>query len=509
MLPGRAQSYWIRTAPGAAYPHVPGDLTVDVVVVGGGIAGLCTAWELTRAGVAVAVLEADRVAAGVTGHTTAKLSAQHTMVYDHLRSAFGVERARQYATSQQAAVQHVWDVADELGVDCELERATSFTWATEPDRVEALRAEAEAAAEAGLPASFVQETDLPFPVAGAVRVEDQAQLHPRKYLLALADDVVRRGGHVFERTRVVGLSEGRPCTVTTADGLTVTAEHVVVATHYPVFDRAGMFARLTPHRDLVLAAAVPKADAPRSISITQEQSTRSVRTAPYEDGRRLLVVTGEAFTPGEGDVEQRWQRLAAWLRETFPTAEVVHRWATQDVTSSDRVPLVGPFHPGARHVWVATGFGGWGMSSGVMSGTLLAGAITGAPVPWADLYDPRRIGLKDVPAIAKLQVKAAQHLLVDRLRSPGPLDSPDQLAPGTGQVMRLEGERCAVYRDDAGELHAVSARCTHLGCVVDFNDAERAWECPCHGSRFGVDGEVLQGPAVRPLARKALPAAES
>jgi len=504
MLPGRAQSYWIRTAPGAAYPHLPGDLTVDVVVVGGGIAGLCTAWELTRAGARVAVLEADRVAAGVTGHTTAKLSAQHTMVYDHLRRSFGTEEARLYASSQQAAVEHVREVADDLGVDCELERVPSFTWVTDPDAVGDLRAEAEAAAEAGLPASFVTETDLPFPVAGAVRVEDQAQFHPRKYLLALADDVVRRGGHVFERTRVVGLSEGTPCTVTTADGATVTAEHVVVATNYPVFDRAGLFARLTPHRDLVLGAAVPEADAPRSIAITQEEGTRSVRSAPYEDARRLLVVTGEAFTPGEGDVTERWQRLAEWVGRTFPTAEIVYRWATQDVSSSDQVPLVGPFHPGARHVWVATGFGGWGMSSGVMSGTLLAGAIRGEPAPWADLYDPRRLGLKDLPAMAKLQVEAAKHLVVDRLRPAGPVESPDQLEPGTGQVMRVEGERCAVYRDDSGELHAVSARCTHLGCVVDFNDAERAWECPCHGSRFGIDGQVLQGPAVRPLERKAL-----
>ncbi|WP_225755719.1 FAD-dependent oxidoreductase [Actinotalea sp. Marseille-Q4924] len=503
MLPGRAQSYWIRSAPGTPYPSLPGDLTVDVVVVGGGIAGICTAWELTRAGRSVAVPEADRIVESVTGHTTAKLSAQHTLIYDHIRRSAGEQAARDYGRSQLDAVQHVWDVAAELGIDCELERVPAYTYLESADELEQLADEVEAARYAGLPASYVTTTDLPYDVAGAVRVEDQAQFHPRKYLLGLAEDVVRRGGRIFERTRAVGLDEGEPCRVTTEDGATVTAEHVVVATHYPVYDRAMLFARLTPRRELVVAATIPEADDPRGIYITEEQNTRSVRTAPYDDGRRLLIVTGEHFNPSESGVEDRWERLAAWTTERFPRAEIVHRWATQDITSTDKVPFVGPFHPGSDHVHVATGFGGWGMSTGVMSGRLLASQIGGDPLLWADLYDPRRLHPRDAPAMAKLQVNVAKHFIGDRLKR-SDVASPEELQPGSGAVLRVEGERCAVYRDDAGDLHAVSARCTHLGCLVGFNDAERAWECPCHGSRFGIDGEVLQGPANRPLERKVL-----
>lgn len=498
MLPGAAESHWMSTVPGPVLPPLAEDLTTDVVVVGAGIAGICTAWELARTGRSVVLLEADRVAAGVTGYTTAKLSALHTMIYADVEKKFGPDAARLYATSQQDAVEHVAHVADELGIECELERIPAFTFVRDDGSVDQLRLEAEAAARAGLAASYVTETSLPFSVAGAVRVENQAQFHPRKYLLGLLDDFVAAGGRVFERTRVVDLSEGDPCEVRIEAGQTVTAGDVVVATHYPVFDRAMLFARLSVQRELVVGAVIPESDAPEGAFITQEENTRSVRTAPWRDGERLLIITGEHFTPGDDDVTDRWQTLVDWTTTHFPAAQVVARWATQDNTSLDSVPYVGPLHVGAKHTWVATGFGGWGMSSGVMAGRLLADLILGADCAWASLYDPRRIKplAEAVPAL-KLQAKVARHFVGDRVTSH--VDSVDDIPPGGGALVRVSGERCAVHRSPAGGLTAVSATCTHLGCLVRFNDAETAWECPCHGSRFAVDGSVLQGPATKPL----------
>ncbi len=499
MLAGTRESYWMDTTPATTYPALPDDIEADVAVVGGGIAGLCTAWELTEAGRRVALIEADRIAAGVTGYTTAKLSVLHTLIYDRLRTSFDRDAARLYATSQQQAVDRVAELAARLRIDCELERVPAYTWTESAEGVPRIRAEADAAAEAGLPASFVTRTGLPFPVAGAVRVENQAQFHPRKFLLALAEDLTRRGGRIFERTRATGLHEGEPCTVTTEHGRTVTARQVVIATHYPVFDRALLFARLQPRRELVVAAAIPAGQDPGGAYLTPERNTRSIRTAPYRTGQRLLIVTGEHFTPGEGDPAQRWERLIGWTRERFPDAEIGYRWATQDNTTTDGVPFIGPFHPGAGNVYVATGFGGWGMSSGVLTGALLTAYLTGAAPAWAELYDPRRLGLaREAGTMLKLQAKVAGHFVGDRLR-PSHADSVDDIAPGSGAVVRIGGQHCAAYRDRAGEVHAVSARCTHLGCLVAFNDAETAWECPCHGSRFGIDGSVLQGPANRPL----------
>jgi len=503
-------SYWLQTVPpGDPAPAPESDLTVDVAVVGAGIAGLSTAWELVRRGHDVAVFEADRIAAGVTGHTTAKVSAQHTLIYDRLRRTRGEEGARLYARSQMDAIGHAAEVARELGVDCDWEETAAYTYVRGRHRVPEVRAEAEAAREAGLPAEFVTETDLPFPVAGAVRVAEQAQFHPRKYLMALADSVRRGGGRLYEGTRVVGLTEGEPCVLTTEGGIRVTARDVVVATHYPIFDRALLFTRLTPRRELVVAAPVHEAKAPEGMYITPEHRTRSVRTAPYKDGQRLLIVTGEHLTPGGGaDVEERFATLTGWALRQFGDLHVTHRWATQDNDSTDSVPLVGLLHPRARHVYVATGFGGWGMTGGIMAGRLLCDLISGRDSPWSGLYDPRRIAtvVREGGQFLKNQAKVARHFVGDRLSglAPGLHPRVDDLAPGEGAVIPVGGRHVAVHRDENGELRALSARCTHMGCLVSFNRAEGAWECPCHGSRFAPDGSVLQGPAVRPLRPREL-----
>jgi glycine/D-amino acid oxidase-like deaminating enzyme/nitrite reductase/ring-hydroxylating ferredoxin subunit len=485
-----------------AHPPLSEDLLADAVVIGGGIAGLCTAWELIRAGgFSVVLLEADRIASGVTGHTTAKLTSLHGLVYAKVRKTFGDRGAWLYAQSQQDALTRVDAVSAELGIDCDLERLPAYTYTGSASGRDAVMAEADAASGAGLPASYVTRTDLPYPVAGAVRVEEQAQFHPRKYLLALAEDFVRRGGRIFERTRVTGLHEGEPCRVTTDAGHTVTTREVVVTTHYPVFDRFFLFTRLEPKRELVVAGLLPDGiQDPGGMFITPEDNTRSIRTAPYgDDGRRLLIVTGEKFTPGDADVGLKYERLTGWAKDRFPGFRATHRWATQDNFSTDGVPYVGRLHAGSRHAYVATGFGGWGMSSGVMSGRLLAARICGDEPPWTGLYDPVRLHpVREAPAMLKLQAKTALHFVGDRLPT-AHADSTDDIDPGQGAVVRAGGQRLAVHRDASGRLHALSARCTHMGCIVHFNDAECAWECPCHGSRFDIDGKVVQGPAVRPL----------
>ena len=485
-----------------AYPRLDTDIEVEVAIVGGGIAGLSTAWELACAGRSVALIEAARIAGGVTGHTTAKLSSQHGLVYGRLRTTFGPEAARLYAAAQTDAVEHLAATAEQLGVDCDLERAPAFVYTESEEDVPVIRDEADAAREAGLDASFTTETGLPFPVAGAVRVEDEAQFHPRKYLLALAADLTARGGAIFEESRVVALDSGDATHMLTVEGgATIRADEVVVATHFPIFNRLKLFARLAPRRELVVAASIPAEEDPGGMYLTPEERTRSVRTAPYADGRRLLIITGEKFKPGSPGVSGRLELLTAWAAERFGATDPAYTWAAQDYSTTDRVPFIGRIKDG-EHLYVACGFGGWGMSNGVAAARLIAGLSRDEPPPWAALFDPARFHpFKEAANLAVNQGNATRHLVGDRINRHAELADLD---PGEGAVVRSVGPLRAVFRDDDGEFHSLAAACSHMGCVVGFNDAERTWDCPCHGSRFDIDGNILHGPAIKPLPKSPL-----
>jgi glycine/D-amino acid oxidase-like deaminating enzyme/nitrite reductase/ring-hydroxylating ferredoxin subunit len=489
------RSLWVATAPAPERTsQVP--ISADVVVLGAGIAGLTTAYLLAEAGRKVAVIEAGRVASGVSGYTTAKVSAQHGLRYARLASTKGPAAAASYGASQLAALDWIVRVAREHDIECELERVDSYVYTTDPARREALRAETEAARVAGLPASYVDSVDIPVDAVGAVRFAGQAQFHPRQWLLGLASLVEANGGRIVEGVRATGVSSGEPMLVRTTAG-SVQVHAVVVATHYPILDRGLFFARLDPVRDLVVAGPAPTEVTGTYLDADTHHSIR-VATA---GGRRYLVVGGEHYRVGEQvDVAEKYRRLADWAGERLGLREIEYRWSAHDMSTADGVPYIGRYHPGARDLYVATGFGQWGMTGGTAAGMLLADLVRGRENDLAELYDPNRVSLSSLPSLVSNNMTVAKHLVGDHVRALRPAD-PAALEPGAACVTRRGASMVASYRDESGELHEVNARCTHLGCLVAFNNAERSWDCPCHGSRFDVDGAVLRGPAVHPLRR--------
>jgi glycine/D-amino acid oxidase-like deaminating enzyme/nitrite reductase/ring-hydroxylating ferredoxin subunit len=354
----------------------------------------------------------------------------------------------------------------------------------------------DAARKAGLAAEFVRESSLPFPIQGAIKLENQAQFHPRKYLLGLAQLVDCDGSHVWEQTQALKVEEGEPCQVTTNRGV-ITADKVVMATHFPFQDPAAYFARMEPHRSYVLAVTLD-GPAPEGMYITPD-SSHTIRRQPMADGRELLLVGGEGHKTGKADdTQERYARIEAWARKHFPVREVLYSWSTQDYETFDRIPFIGPASPLSKHLYVATGFKGWGMTSGTLSGLILCQTLTGHESPWAKVFNPNRVELTGVASMVKANLEVAKDFVVDHLAR----SKREEVAPGEACIVKTDEGEEAVYRDPAGTVHAVSPICTHMGCKVHWNPAELSWDCPCHGSRFGFDGAVLEGPAQKPLEKK-------
>ena len=492
-----AESLWLDTASTTAYPAPRDGVQVDVVVLGGGITGLTTALLLKRDGARVAVLEATGVGTGVTGCNTGKVTALQSTILSTIRSRHGAEKTKVYAEASLAAVELVAELSADERISCDLERRPAFTYAAEETEVETVEQEAEVAGAAGLGVRLVEAIDLPYPVATAVRLDDQVELQPTRYAQGLAAAVEGEGSFVFEGTRALSVETGSPCRVRTT-GATVTAGQVVDATHYPFLDRGLFFARLEPMRSYCIAARVRGAP-PEGLSISAGSTTRSVRS--YGD---LLILGGEGHETGASEASPaRYDRLEQFARRHWDVDAVTHRWSAQDAVPYDSLPMVGRYTPRSTRLFVASGFMKWGLTGGTFAAMVLRDLLGGRDHPWASTFEPSRLSVRAAPELARMNAKVGLAFLGDRAR-PAPTDSSASVPRGEARVVGDGLGKTGVYRDERGGLHAVSLRCTHLGCLVRFNAAERSWDCPCHGSRFDLDGAVLEGPATKPLEPKTI-----
>jgi glycine/D-amino acid oxidase-like deaminating enzyme/nitrite reductase/ring-hydroxylating ferredoxin subunit len=498
-------SFWIATTPETGYPPLVDGLSVDVAVIGAGITGVTAAVLLKRAGKTVALVDARRIVHGATGYTTAKVTVGHGAGYSKIRKAFGADGARTYARANEAALERIARFVEEDGIDCDFERRANYVYAESEDEVSLLRQEAEVERQAGLGTTVVDDTPLPFDVPAALRLDDQAQFHPRKYLLALAATITGDGSFVFEQSRVTNVKHGEPCEVE-ADGAVLRADDVILATHLPIVDRGLFFAKTYPHRSYAAAAAIGDAPDPEGMYINAGTPTRSIRT--LRDGERVYIQVGGNGhkVADEDDTSSRYDQLEEFLRENWPGAgEIEYRWSTQDYMPHDQVPYVGRVYRGSEHFLTATAFNKWGMTNGTAAAMILTDAILGRANPWAELFDSKRLVRRSgLGSFVKENASAGLHFFADRL-SRGDRAAVGELEPGEGALVRIGARKTAVYRDDEGKLHGLSPVCRHLYCLVHWNPAERSWDCPCHGSRYDGEGRMIEGPATEDLKRRELP----
>lgn len=496
-LSGKHASFWVDSTSKTTYPSLDHKTTVDVAIIGGGIVGLTAATLLKRAGKTVAVIESKEIAIGVSGHTTAKVTALHQLIYADLIKQIGEKNARLYAESNLGAVEQVAKFVEEEQIDCDFSRQSSYTFAEPESELELVKAEVEAALKLGLPVSFVQETSLPFAIAGAIKLDNQAQFHVRKYLLHLAKNIPDNGSYIFENTRVEKVDEGESCYVITNKGV-ITAKDVIVATNLPILNQGLFFAKTYAERSYIVGAKIDPAKAPQGMYIGSGKGSHSIRTTPCQDGL-LLLVGGEDHKVGAiNNTEEKYQNLEAYASDRFGIQTFDYRWSNQDMVSFDKLPFIGNLTPFNKHIYVATGFSLWGMSKGTMSAMILSDLILQKENPYTELYDSLRATPFLTTESLKQEVDVVTHWIGDRFK--GLMSSSlAEVSKGEAKILTIDNEKVAAYRDEQGTIHAVSAVCTHLGCIVNWNNAEKSWDCACHGGRFTCDGNVIQGPAIKDL----------
>ncbi len=495
IVPGETKSLWTGTTPQTDFKPLEQDIDTDVLIIGGGITGITAALLLQEQGKKVTIIEQNRLVQDVTGNTTAKLTSQHGFIYHGLAINYGIQVAQAYGQSNQQAIGQIASIIEKYKIDCDFKYADAYAYTEDPNRLELVKTEADIAKEIELPASFVTETPLPFEVKGAVRFTDQAQFHPRKYLLALAK-IIAKNGQIFEQTRALKIRGGKKVSVITDQGK-IRANHVILATHFPFFDKGFFYARLYPHQAYATALKI-KEEIPEGMYYSQDGNHHSIRSHFSKEGNFLIVSGGHHHSGQGGNTLNYYRDVLGYATKRFNIASVDYYWSTQDYSSIDGIPFIGK-SPFSKNIYLATGFGGWGMTNATLAAKLITEQILKQPNPLTYLYKPSRYNIDSSKGILKENTEVMKQYFKGIFAKYG--SNPKYVEDEKGRVLRLRTKRTAVYKDGA-IVKTVSAICPHMGCTLNWNNAEKTWDCPCHGSRFDVDGKEMHGPAVWDLHKR-------
>lgn len=499
-LPKEPLSYWRTDIEFPKFPKLEQDLDVDVVIVGAGISGITSAYLLVNEGLKVAVIESDEVLNGTTGHTTAKITAQHDLIYAEFIHSLGREKAELYYQANTEALEFIRKTVDTHAIECEFSPQDAYMYAVTEKYAKKIEKEAEAYKILGIDGGLVQTIPFDIEIQNALVMKNQAQFHPTKYLVHLIQHIKEKGGLIFEQTTAVNIDTGDTPSVVTKDEHRVTAKHVLICSHFPFYEGAGLYStRMYANRSYALAVK-SKTNYPGGIYISADKPARSLRSVTAND-EELVLIVGEDHKTGQGvETMEHYKALETFGMEVFGIDEIRYRWSAQDLVTVDNLPYIGVLTAGQPNILIATGYRKWGMSNGTAAALLLRDMVLGKENPYEELYTPLRFNVH--PSVKNFVVENANvvgQLIKGKLDSPK--RTPESLANGEGAVITLDGHRKGAFKDEEGNVHIVDTTCTHIGCEVSWNNGDQTWDCPCHGSRFSYTGDVIEGPAEKPLQK--------
>lgn len=499
-FPENRTSYWRTSTNLSSFPPLEDDVTVDIGIVGGGITGITAAYLLSKEGFTVALIEANTLLSGTTGNTTAKITTQHGLIYDELIKHYGLEKTKLYFNANDRAKKFIKNTIAEHSIkDAKYSTSSSYLYTTEDKRVQKLENEMNAYEKLNIPYEFTEHTELPFSVKQALSIKDQAHFHPLHYLKKLIDESADNGVKFYERTRALSVDYSKKPIIVCNEGNRIICQYVIQASHYPFFDGQQFFPlKMYAERSYALLAKTEKTV--NNLYLNIDEPKLSIRPISINDTPHLIVA-GQNHRTGVSDIEmsEYIDLLASFTEQNFTINEIFHTWSAQDYTTIDKLPYIGSVTKEKDNVFVATGYRKWGMTNGTNAALLITDLILQKETDFAQLFAPYRNAKFD-PAVKKLfsfNKEVAKQLIKGKFSKEDKTIPP--LNKGESSIVMHEGQRVGVYKHNDETIYAVDTTCTHLGCELAWNSAEKSWDCPCHGSRFSYTGRVLNGPAVRDL----------
>lgn len=500
-LPKTTESYWRASVDVPAYEKLTHNIQVDIGIVGGGITGITAAYLLSRQGFTVCLVDSGTFFSGTTGNTTAKITVQHGLIYDELVKHFGLENAQKYYQSNQEAHQFIEKKIKEYKIACHYTKDDAYLYAESAQFQEQLETEYVAYEKLHISSEVITTTALPFKVKNAIVMKDQAYFHPLYYLQTLLEKCEMNNVQLFENTRAITVEYTKNPSIITEDNHRITCRYVIQASHYPFYDGTGFYPiKMYADRAYVIAAKTKKVIS--GMYINAETPTRSIRPA-LVNGEQVLLFAGENHKTGQSKVPMmnHYSSLSNFANTHFTVEHIPFRWSAQDYTTLDKIPYIGRVTKHQHNVFVATGFRKWGMTNGTNAAQIITDLILEKENPYAELYSPSRNIALD-PSLRKIimyNADVAKHLVKGKLENPK--EKISSLKSNEACVVIIKGNRVGIYKNEKEKLFAVDTTCTHLGCELQWNNAETSWDCPCHGSRFTIEGEIINGPAEKPLRK--------
>ena len=494
-------SYWIDSYPDILENHQKLDKNIetDICIVGAGITGITCAYYLSKQGYKVVVLDKDKIANHTTGHTTAKITSQHGLFYKYLINSFSKEFAKEYLEANELAISNIKNIIDTENIDCDFENQDAYVFTKNESDLEKIKNEVDAVNSLGFNAEFTTSIPLPLKnILGAIKFPNQAQFHPRKYIAGLVKSILNNNAEIYEDSKVYDIEKDTNHYITYTKDNKVSSKYVILASHYPIINAPGFyFLKMYQETSHIIGIETnkPLFD---GMYINSESPTLSYRTVNY-NGKRLVLVGGfEHKTGSKIDLSNAYSFLEKNAKELYSDAKVLYRWNTQDCVSLDKIPYIGEFSNIMPNMYVATGFKKWGMTSSNIAGNIITDKILGKSNPYEDVFLSTRFHpLKNIEELGNLAKEVTYSLTINKLNIPE--KTLNSIKNDEGDIVEIDDKKVGIYKDIDGNVFAVKPVCSHLGCELSWNNLDKTWDCPCHGSRFNYKGESLYDPSIKDL----------